>query len=261
MELFPNNSLLSIDLRIDSITQISPDSKIFTFALPSPDHCLGLRPGQHLALSCTIKSSEYPEGKEVRRKYTPTTRITHLGTFEIPIKIYYPTETFPGGKLTTHLDKLTPGSTVKVTGPIGKFIYEGNGICYFKTLGTRSSFKKLGFIAGGSGITPCFQYIQYIIDHNEDIELSLIYANKTENDIWLKENLENFREKCKVFFTVDIASSSWTQGVGFVNESMIRAHLPSPDPETCIFFCGPSPMNRMLRELLPSIGYSNFTKF
>lgn len=254
-------NLTTTNVQISSITQISPDSKLFSFSLPNPNDTLDLKPGQHLAICCTVVSPENPSGKEIKRKYTPISRATQKGSFDIPIKIYYPSGTFPGGKLTTHLDRLTTGATVKMIGPIGKFIYEGNGVVYFKKRLSRSTFKRFGFIAGGSGITPCFQYIQYIIDHQEDIEASLIYANKTENGIWLKEELLNFKDKCRVFFTIDRPSEGWTEGVGFVGEEMIRQHLPPPGDDTCIFFCGPSPMNRMLRELLPAMGYKNFTKF
>lgn len=39
--------------------------------------------------------------------------------------------------------------------------------------------KKIFFIAGGSGITPCYQTIMEIIKMpKEDIELVLLFANK-----------------------------------------------------------------------------------
>lgn len=263
MDLFPNGEFASVNLLISNIYQISQDSKIFTISLPTPEHQLGLLPGQHIALSAIIPTPSCPSGKQVRRKYTPTSKITQKASFDIPIKIYYPTETFPGGLLTTYLDKLSIGSTISILGPIGKFVYEGNGVCFYKKEGKRVQFKKFGFIAGGSGITPCFQYIQYIIDHGENIELSLIYANKTENDIWLKDELLSYNStnKLNLFFTLDIHPENWSGGKGYVNEEMIRNSLPAPSADTCIFFCGPSPMNRMLREVLPRMGYENFTKF
>lgn len=263
MDLFPNGEFGTLDLPISNIHQISQDSKVFTFSLPTPEHQLGLRPGQHIALSAFIPTPSCPTGKQVKRKYTPTSKITQKTSFDIPIKIYYPTETFPGGLLTTYLNKLSAGSTISILGPIGKFVYEGNGVCYYKKEGKRLQYKKFGFIAGGSGITPCFQYIQYIIDNEENIELSLIYANKTENDIWLKSELLGYKDtgKLNLYFTLDNYTENWDGGKGFVNEEMIRNSLPGPSQDTCIFFCGPSPMNRMLRDLLPRMGYENFTKF
>lgn len=48
--------------------------------------------------------------------------------------------------------------------------------------------KRIFFIAGGSGITPCFQTIREIASMpKESIELVLLFANKTEGDIVLRK--------------------------------------------------------------------------
>ncbi|OMJ93325.1 hypothetical protein SteCoe_3677 [Stentor coeruleus] len=263
METFPQGDIIRQELTICDIKNISSDSKLFIFALPSPEHIVGLKPGQHIGIKALVHNAKYPDGKEVKRKYTPTSKIDARGTFEIPIKIYFPTETFPGGQLTMHLNTLVAGSKVSILGPIGKFIYEGNGICYFKKQGQTRTFKKFGFIAGGSGITPCFQYIQYIIDHNEDIELSLIYANKSEGDIWLRNQLDEYssKNKLKLLYTLNHPPENWSHGTGNVSQDMITTVMPSLGDDTCIFFCGPSPMNQMLRQLLPSLGYTTYIKF
>lgn len=263
METYPQGEIIRQDLIICDIKSISQDSKIFVFALPSPEHRVGLKPGQHICLKALVHNARYPDGKEVKRKYTPTSKIDALGTFEIPIKIYFPTETFPGGQLTMHLNTLVAGSKIATLGPIGKFIYEGNGVCFFKKQCETRRFRKFGFIAGGSGITPCFQYIQYIIDHNEDIELSLIYANKSERDIWLKDQLDEYSstKKLKLFYTLNCPPENWSYGTGNVSQDMIATIMPNPGEDTCIFFCGPSPMNKMLRDMLPSLGYTTYIKF
>jgi NAD(P)H-flavin reductase len=47
---------------------------------------------------------------------------------------------------------------------------------------------RIFFIAGGSGITPCYQTIREILQmKNEKINLVLLFANKTEEDILLKK--------------------------------------------------------------------------
>jgi NAD(P)H-flavin reductase len=44
------------------------------------------------------------------------------------------------------------------------------------------------FIAGGSGITPCYQIIKEIINmKDENVELILLFANKEERDIVLRK--------------------------------------------------------------------------
>jgi cytochrome-b5 reductase len=51
--------------------------------------------------------------------------------------------------------------------------------------------KHIGMIAGGTGITPMFQLIKDICYHKEDkTKLSLVFCNKTEEDILLHEELD-----------------------------------------------------------------------
>lgn len=48
-------------------------------------------------------------------------------------------------------------------------------------------------VCGGSGITPAYQLIQSICNNeNDNTQISLIYANRTEEDIWLRKELEHF---------------------------------------------------------------------
>jgi cytochrome-b5 reductase len=37
-------------------------------------------------------------------------------------------------------------------------------------------------------------------------------------------------------------STAWDYSQGFVNEEMIRDHLPPPGEETLVLMCGPPPM-------------------
>ena len=54
--------------------------------------------------------------------------------------------------------------------------------------GVQHKSKRILFVAGGSGITPCYQTIQEIVSmKDETIELILLFANKTEEDIVLRK--------------------------------------------------------------------------
>lgn len=95
-----------------------------------------------------------------------------------------------------------------------------------------------------------FQLIRRILNHPDDhSRVSLIYANKTEKDILLKEQLDTLAslhpERFSVFYTIDQPSSgeSWLHGTGFVDEDMVKAHLPLPDKgsDVLLLVCGPRP--------------------
>ena len=266
MSVFLEGRFTYKPVSISEITQISPDTKLFRFALSSEAQQLGIRVGQHIAMRALIHSPKYPQGTVVRHKYSPTSRHDALGFFEIPIKVYYPQGEYPGGRLTTHLDALKLGDTVEISGPIGKYLYAGNGTIEFvRILCWRSvkQFDTIGFIEGGTGITPCFQYIQYIIERNEEIRVFLIFANRTPKDILMRRELDLFAQtgRLQLCYTVSTPEENWNYEVGHVNQEMILKYMPKPSETTQIFFCGPKGMNKMLRKLLPSLGFANFNKF
>jgi nitrate reductase (NAD(P)H) len=63
---------------------------------------------------------------------------------------------FPaGGVLSQYLDRLAIGDTVDVKGPVGHFVYHGNGA--FSVNGKPKHTKRISMMAGGTGITPMFQ--------------------------------------------------------------------------------------------------------
>ncbi|CAG8440928.1 15057_t:CDS:2 [Funneliformis caledonium] len=227
---------------------ISHDTRIFRFALQSDKHSLGLPAGNHMFIRASINN------QAIIRAYTPvTTPYAPPGYFDLLIKVYFKNvhPKFPnGGIMTQHLESLNIGDRIDVKGPLGSFIYFGRGQYQVKN-GTSASLhkcKRIGMMAGGSGITPMYQIIQSVLNDSEDLlELSLIYANRTENDILLRDELDELA-KCnprfKVYYTLDIPPKNWQLGSGFVTEEMIRENLPLPssNSQTIVLMCGPPPM-------------------
>lgn len=118
---------------------------------------------------------------------------------------------------------------MKMTGPHGRCTYEGFGRFYLKDRVTTLLRKKIGHIAGGTGITPLFQVIQAALKNKDGTTHSLIFGNRSIDDILLKGELEKFAEShpldFKLYFTVDripAKSANWNQGVGFVTKEMIK---------------------------------------
>jgi NAD(P)H-flavin reductase len=50
---------------------------------------------------------------------------------------------------------------------------------------------KIGLIAGGTGITPMLQIIHAVVQENSGIELYLLYAVQREEDILLRQTIED----------------------------------------------------------------------
>ncbi|ETO30626.1 NADH-cytochrome b5 reductase 2 [Reticulomyxa filosa] len=122
-------------------------------------------------------------------------------------------------------------------------------------------FKKLAMIAGGTGITPMLQVIHQILsDPKDETEIHMIFANRSIDDILLREELEILTEKHSKFhlhFTLDKAPQGveWHGGVGFVTEELVKKHLPKPASDVLLLECGPPLMIQFLNKFLAPMGY------
>ena len=175
---------------------ISHDTVRLRFVLPKATPVLGLPIGKHFKIYAPLakvvtpkKAGEWngredmeQERTEIERKYTPTTSDDEVGYVDLVIKVYKGgvVDRFPdGGKMSQYLGGLKPGDKVDVTGPVGTHTYLGNG--KFKSGAKEHTCKKLGMMAGGTGLTPMLQVIAAVLKNPADpTQLYLIYANQTE---------------------------------------------------------------------------------
>ncbi|XP_032500838.1 NADH-cytochrome b5 reductase 3 isoform X2 [Phocoena sinus] len=270
------NPDIKYPLRLIDKEVISHDTRRFRFALPSPQHILGLPVGQHIYLSARI------DGNLVIRPYTPVSSDDDKGFVDLVIKVYFK-DTHPkfpaGGKMSQYLESMKIGDTIEFRGPNGLLVYQGKGTFAIrpdkKSSPVITTVKSVGMIAGGTGITPMLQVIRAIMkDPDDQTVCHLLFANQTEKDILLRPELEELRNehsaRFKLWYTVDKAPeepcqpavpvgppcswnwlvplpeqpllAAWDYSQGFVNEEMIRDHLPPPEEEPLVLMCGPPPM-------------------
>lgn len=247
---------------------ITHDTRRFRFALPSSKSILGLPVGNHMYLSAIVN------GEPVTRPYTPVSSDDEVGFFDLVIKVYkrgvHPK--FPeGGKMSQYLDFLKINDTIDCRGPAGKVVYKGRGVFEVKLPGNplrTLEVKRVGLIAGGTGITPMLQIIRAILkDPQDNTQVSLLFANQTEDDILLREELEKEEQnndQFKLWYTLDRSPPGWTYSSGFISDEMIRQHLPPPGEDNLILACGPPPMIKFaVLPNLDKIGYDvdNYVMF
>ena len=248
--------------------EISHDTRKYRFELPTNEHILGLPVGQHIYLSATINN------ELVIRSYTPVSSDDDKGFVDLIVKVYKKNvhPKFPeGGKLTQYMDQMLFGDKIAFRGPSGKMQYLGNGKFSIKKLRKdppqTMTVKNVNMISGGSGITPMLQLITEVFKHLDDgTNLKLLYANQSEQDILLRNELDRIAsknpEKFKVWYTVDRATEQWKFSTGFINEEMIKEHLFSPSDNTITLMCGPPPMvNFCCLPILDKLGYSKEMSF
>lgn len=188
-------------------------------------------------------------GKLCMRAYTPTSSVDEVGYFELLVKIYFKgvDTKFPnGGLMSQYLDTLPLESSIDVKGPLGHIEYKGKG--NFMVHGKQKFAKKLAMIAGGTGITPIYQVMQAILkDPEDDTEMNVVYANRTEDDILMKDELdewaEEYQDRVKVWYVVgNTIREGWKYSVGRINEGIMREHLPGASDDVLALVCGPPPM-------------------
>jgi cytochrome-b5 reductase len=223
-----------VPYKLTAVRRDTHDTKTFCFALPD-DATLDMLPGDHLYVHATI------DGKPVKRPYTPSSMPGATGYFDLTVKRY---ET---GTVSKYLHEREVGDTVLMSGPHpGGHWVDGMA-------------KQVGFVAGGTGITPMIAIIRWILAKSLPVELFLVYANKAEADIIFREEWdEDVREHATFHchHVLEQPPAGWSQGTGRITEAILRGHLPSPGPDTVIFLCGPPPMTDALETTLKAIGHA-----
>ncbi|KAI9897690.1 hypothetical protein N3K66_007546 [Trichothecium roseum] len=227
-------------LPLEKKTQVSPNVYRLTFRLPSTSTVLGLPVGQHVVVKADDPTGN---GETVTRSYTPVTNNADLGILELVVKMY------PDGKLTGgYLSGLVPGDEVLFRGPKGAMRYRP-GLC-----------RNMGMVAGGTGITPMLQLIRAVCEHHRDTaRITLLYANRAEEDILLRDELDAFARRYplnfEVHYVLDRPPPGWQGSSGYVTKELMREKLPGPSGDTKIMLCGPPGLVSGAKESLVELGF------
>lgn len=196
-------------------------------------------PNKTDVLGMTTAGMLMVEGKKrdgsgvIARPYTPVSRNDTVGKLELVVKDYPDI-----GNVSSHMCNAKVGSTLSVKG------------CFTKIDVQPNKWKKVGMIAGGSGITPCLQVAEELLSNpNDTTEITLIFCNQNPQAIFLKDHINALASKSqgrfKVHYCVDKAGvlDFWKGLTGYVTPEMVKTHLPAADgANNIIMVCGPPPM-------------------
>ncbi|MDO4805327.1 MAG: iron-sulfur cluster-binding domain-containing protein [Lachnospiraceae bacterium] len=128
------------------------------------------------------------------------------------------------------------GDEFTASGPQGNFYYEE----------LRDAPNVLA-LAGGSGITPFLSMARAIADGTEDFRLTILYGNRTEDQILFKDELDDLDASCDKIKVVHVLSDEVKEGfeTGFITADLIRRYAPE---SVSLFICGPEAMYRFLAD-------------
>ncbi|XP_065285164.1 NADH-cytochrome b5 reductase 2-like [Dermacentor albipictus] len=263
---FTNDVLLAdpnawYTVRLDRRVHITPDVRLLRFSFRSRFQTLGLSVGQHLLLCARI------DGCSVTRPYTPVSRCDQAGGFDIMVKVYRTGTTgkFPEvGGMSQFLDMVCLGTKLKIQGPRGRFLYQGQGRFVTVDGSWLPPATWLGLVAAGSGVTPMLQLLRHVLaDQTDKTKIMMIDVNRTEEDIIARRELDNYAKVqaerfslCHVLSKPPTSESAITYVAGPLTPGIMAEHLPSPTAETIVLLCGPREfLSDLCKPALTAIGH------
>lgn len=248
-------------VRFQRKEQLSKDTRRYTFSLPPESNKLHLGTCQHLQLGFHFND------RLVVRPYTPTRPVFEKeedGTFDLVVKTYAPDQSQPGGTMSNILDCLREGEEIEVKGPTGEIKYLGQG--KFMIDDKEYHFRNVSLVLGGSGITPGYQLIARILRAKEEGEaedktkLKVIDANKTEGDVLLKSELDQFAkdhpDQFEITYVLSHPDENWKGEKGHVNKEHLQKYAFGPEEGNVALLCGPPTMiQKAVLPALQELGY------
>jgi cytochrome-b5 reductase len=208
---------------------VNHNTSLFRFKLPE-------RQKLNLPVSSCVTvriPSVSGDGKDVIRPYTPVSVSDQEGYFDLMIKVY------ENGKMSKHINMMNPGDKIEFMGPWPKWNYHARP----------SQLHRICMIAGGTGLTPMLQIIREIVKNNDRVIVDLIFANVTEPDILLKDELDSLAAQhynIKIHYVVEKPSELWTASTGYVTKELISQTFGPPSDEFIVLVCGPPPMMKAI---------------
>lgn len=214
---------MKFETTVSEIIQRTYDVKSFRFPRL---FSLNYKAGQFLLV--TVKAAEKKLEKHFSFSSSPTER-DHIEF----------TKKLTGHEFSNALDAMKIGDWAEIDAPYGRFTFEGEA-------------ERLVLLSGGIGITPLLSICKYCTDMHLETKITLLYGNRTEQDIAFRKELEELQKKnrnLRVVFTLDEADEGWTGLRGRIDAAMIMREMP--DYLGRVFYtCGPPGMLQVMDTLL-----------
>ncbi len=203
------------EMTLKQIEPVTRDTHHLVFERPDG---FDYTPGQGVELH-VLKDGWSDKG----RPFTPVT-LPDEPTLEFVIKSYPEHH-----GVTEQIAAMKPGDKVRMKGPFGAISDQGPGV----------------FIAGGAGVTPMIAVLRKRLHDHGTLEGStLVFANKTEDDIIWRDRFEAMTGLTTAF-VVDKAGSTVAQ------QRLDREYLRQfVQPDQRYYLCGPPPMMDAVRDAL-----------
>ncbi|MBI2628815.1 FAD-dependent oxidoreductase [Candidatus Pacearchaeota archaeon] len=238
----------SYELELNEIIKLSPTARALRY---NTKDLINFKPGQFFMVEFFLKKEngfDIKENKsEKQRRAFSISSSPNSQYIELTVK------KTPNPFVSDYLISYTKkGERAIFTGPYGHFIFD-----------SQLTKKNLIFLAAGSGIAPLMSILRYIDETKPQVNIHLIYSNKTENEILWKEEIENISKRNKnILFTFTLTQNEentlWTGKRGRINKNMISEIISNwKQDEIDCYICGPLEFTREMEEILKMEGIPN----
>lgn len=213
---------MSYKAEIKDIQQVTHDVKRFTFEKPEGYEFV---PGQATEVSIDQKG-----WLDKKRPFTFTS-LNEDPDLEFIIKIYP-----DHNGVTEQIGQLDIGDSFIIDDPWGTIQYKGPGV----------------FLAGGAGVTPFIAILRKLFKDGEIAGNELIFSNKTEKDIILKEKFNRMLDDNFINVIIDEPTEKYIDLDGYIDKRFLSDQIDNFDQP--FYICGPRDFNQAMMKYLKELG-------
>jgi predicted ferric reductase len=132
------------------------------------------------------------------------------------------------GDFTGQIKDCQPGTKAYLDGPYGVF-----------TTDRYEDAAGFVLIGGGIGITPLMSMLITAAERNDDRVYTLIYANKTWEDIPYREAIDDLKDRLnlKIVHVLREPSSDWEGETGYIDRDLLARYIPERRATRHYFIC------------------------
>ncbi|MGY4538646.1 ferredoxin-NADP reductase [Mucilaginibacter sp. UYNi724] len=220
-----------LQLRVDGIKWELPDTATFYLV-----KAVGYKPVYKAGQFITLVFDHH--NQEVRRSYS-------LSSSPDDDRLAITVKRITNGEISRFLlTKVKVGDVLNVAEPAGVFTvkeYEAN--------------KNLVFFAAGSGITPIFSQIKYVLNRPGKSKLHLIYSSQSKQTVLFNNQLNELLTSYPERFTVTYLLSSEANRLTNIRvEQLVNEQLSFDKTKADFYICGPFTYMRMIKLTLMYMG-------
>lgn len=225
-------------LKVKDIRRETPDAVSVAFDVPPVlQISYQYKQGQYITLKLNVN------GEEIRRSYSICTSPHSENELRVAIK------EVKDGRMSSYINrKLKVGDVIEVMTPMGNFYTPLNG-------GVKKNYV---LFAGGSGITPLMSILKSTLYIEKQSNITLIYANRNEEAVIFKKELDEIAAKHPNFKLVYVYDDPKERindlQTGLVTKEKAKALLDKFGLNADEYFiCGPGPLMENVKSALEDL--------